>query len=460
MTRRLCLVLAFAALPALAAPAAATAGTASTRTIRFVDRLNQSGKQTVVGLRYQAGRQERNRLRVEIDAQGATLTDRARIRAGRGCRRVRGSGRRKVRCNFRGLDGLGPAGDRDEVRVRARLGARNDSAVISGDFPGSPAEGVVAYATLEGGPGSDVLRAGGADFGAFVGGSGNDRMTGGAGEDSFSEGRRRSGADTISGGANPLFNADRSISDGDRVGYGRRRRGVVADLAGDRDDGARGERDRIGADVESLLGSSRGSDRLTGNAARNHIDGLGGRRNVIEGGAGIDTLRGGGVVRSRDGGFDKVGCSPGARALADGYDFVFSCAPERDEPVGLILDALPPEVPYDIRDGDSLSGRPTAPFFTVLCQADVAVARCAGRARLLGADGRTLGEASFDVERQGGGDFDFLGVPVSEQDRERIRAAGGEPATLLLDMPGVPQRRYGLTLIVPEPRPLVGGTRR
>jgi len=85
----------------------------------------------------------------------------------------------------------------------------------------------------------------------------------------------------------------------------------------------------------------------------------------------------------------------------------------------------------------------------VLCQADVAVARCAGRARLLGADGRTLGEASFDVEKKGGGAFDFLRVPVTEQDRQRIRAVGSEAATLLLDTPGVPQRRYELTLTAP-----------
>ena len=100
-------------------------------------------------------------------------------------------------------------------------------------------------------------------------------MVGGPGVDTFIEGRGY-GSDTFSGAGQPLF------SDGDRVAYGRRTRGIVADLAGDRDDGERGERDGIGADVEAIL-DGRGSDRLTGNGEANGLSG-GGVTSASDGG--------------------------------------------------------------------------------------------------------------------------------------------------------------------------------
>ena len=53
--------------------------------------------------------------------------------------------------------------------------------------------------------------------------------------------------------------------------YAWRRHAVRADLAGDRDDGERGERDLIGADVEGITGG--GNDRLSGNDERNRLEG-------------------------------------------------------------------------------------------------------------------------------------------------------------------------------------------
>lgn len=174
------------------------------------------------------------------------------------------SGRRRVRCEFREVESLGGGTpDYDRMFVGVGLGDRADVGVVSGDFPaGAPSE-----VRLDGGPGSDRLRSS-ADSTAFIGGSGNDRMTGGPGIDLFFEGRRRSGADTMRGGSNPLV----FPAGGDRVDYSGRRRRIVADLAGDRDDGSRGERDRIGADVESLRAGG-GSDRLTGSAAANVLEG-------------------------------------------------------------------------------------------------------------------------------------------------------------------------------------------
>jgi hypothetical protein len=429
-----------AGLVALATPAVASAGTASTRTITFRDRYNDSGSRTVVGLRYQAGNGERNRVTIDVDERGATIVDAAGIRPGRGCRLTPGTGRREVRCRFRGLGGLGAVDERDEVRVRARLGARRDSVVVRGDFPGSPEWGTVSIVTLEGGPGPDRLGAG-ADEGVFVGGRGDDRMVGGPGVDSFVEGRGY-GSDTFSGGGQPL------LSDGDRVAYGRRTRGIVADLAGDRDDGERGERDLIGADVESILGG-RGSDRLTGNGEANGLSGGGGRFDVIDGGAGTDRIRHGargGIVRSRDGEFDQLGCgSERTRALADGYDEIYRCAPERSEPAGLIVDVGSSRGQFDLDDHrDGVSGPPSGVRFTVGCPPDFGRSRCAGRARLLGADGRTLGETAFDFPKRD--EFDFLVLPVAEQDRQRIQAAGHEAATLVVDTIGVPERRYAITI--------------
>ena len=451
MSRQLLLVTAVIALAALlAGPGVAAAGTASTRTITFGKPDTGSGYATIVGLRYEAGRGERNGLRVEVDPRGATLTDRVRIRAGRGCRRVPGRGPRTVRCSFRGAQGLdgGPDSDgADEVRARVRLHDGRDRAVVTGDFPGdvpgSSSEGTPSFMTMEGGRGSDRMRAG-ADFGLFIGGPGNDRMSGGDGADRFHEGRRRNGADTISGGSNPPFVTP---DDGDRVTYGKRRQRVVADLAGDRDDGAPGERDRIGDDIEILIGGF-GSNRLTGNDAANIIASVGGRRDVIDGRAGPDELSTGadtGVVRSRDGENDEIGCADGrVRALADGYDINSRCALERDEPAGALVD-LTPDASFEVRDNrNATSGSPADVTFIVECPRDASPASCSGRARLIGSDSRTIGETDYDIRNDG--DFGSLVVALSEAERRRSVAAGDQRATLLLDAPGVPQRRYAVTL--------------
>nr|BFE69268.1 hypothetical protein GCM10020092_025690 [Actinoplanes digitatis] len=78
----------------------------------------------------------------------------------------------------------------------------------------------------------------------------------------------------------------------DLVDYMNYTKAVVVDLDGaQRDDGQAGEHDTVGADVEGLIGGS-GSDRLTGNASANEIDGWAGD-DVIRGGEGDDTLSGG-----------------------------------------------------------------------------------------------------------------------------------------------------------------------
>ena len=82
---------------------------------------------------------------------------------------------------------------------------------------------------------------------------------------------------------------------GDTVSYGTRTyatsgtAGVVADLDGVRDDGAVGENDQIGTDVEALVGTIR-DDRLTGSGVANRIEGKLGADTLV-GGDGADRMR-------------------------------------------------------------------------------------------------------------------------------------------------------------------------
>ena len=440
MSRQLLLVTAVIALAALlAGPGVAAAGTASTRTITFEKRDTGSGNATIVGLRYEAGRGERNGLRVEVDPRGATLTDRVRIRAGRGCRRVPGRGPRTVRCSFRGAQGLdgGPDTDgADEVRARVRLHDGRDRAVVTGDFPGdvpgSYNEGTPSFMTMEGGRGSDRMRAG-ADFGLFIGGPGNDRMSGGDGADRFHEGRRRNGADTISGGSNPPFVTP---DDGDRVTYGKRRQRVVADLAGDRDDGAPGERDMIASNVESIYGG-RGNDVISGNTKKNGLVG-GGGRDTLNGGAGDDGLvagRGrtrdvlnggpGDDVLSGNAGANRLNPGPGADTLEtsggadivgahDGFLDKFDCGSGRER---LRLDRLD----FITRDCGGVTRRGLAaavplgfavfntgelPYAEIGCPAD-ASRRCVGTVTTL-YRGRVLSRKRFNIGRGRVGDINVI----------------------------------------------------
>ncbi len=121
---------------------------------------------------------------------------------------------------------------------------------------------------------------------------------------------------------------------------------------------------------------------------------------------------------------------------------------DRTEPVGLLVDAGSSRGLFEIdeREG-AMSGPAIGVTFSVRCPTDAGPASCGGQARLLGGDGRALGETAFDFPTRDS--LDFLVLPVSEQDRQRIRAAGSETATLLLDMPGLGQRRYALTLTAP-----------
>jgi RTX calcium-binding nonapeptide repeat (4 copies) len=121
----------------------------------------------------------------------------------------------------------------------------------------------------------------------------------------------------------------------DTVSYQGAQAPVSADLDGaDGDDGAAGEKDEIGADVENLVGSLFG-DTLVGNVRSNSIRG-GGGNDLIEGLAGNDQLfgeAGEDTLLSTDGAADDVNCGVGTdSADADADDALVGC--ERNQAQG------------------------------------------------------------------------------------------------------------------------------
>lgn len=159
-------------------------------------------------------------------------------------------------------------------------GERGEGDSISGDV--EKIVGGSGSDTLTGGSGREHLIGGGGNDrltgldgdDVLHGGAGDDRLVGGTGNDEF---RGEGGADTMLGGPGV-----------DGVGYAGAGP-VVADLDGvTGDDGHRGERDTIGADIEQLFGGA-GNDTLTGNGLPNYLDGgLG--NDLLRGGAGNDEL--------------------------------------------------------------------------------------------------------------------------------------------------------------------------
>src|SRR5687768_15541582 len=127
---------------------------------------------------------------------------------------------------------------------------------------------VTAPAALNGGPGNDVLRGGSGDD-TVKGDGGHDILDGGAG-----------GADVFIGGGGA-----------DLADYSKRTDDLAVDIGRLADDGAAGEGDRVGLDVENITGGA-GDDRLAGRSGANVLNG-GGGDDHLDGLDGNDTLKGG-----------------------------------------------------------------------------------------------------------------------------------------------------------------------
>ncbi len=121
---------------------------------------------------------------------------------------------------------------------------------------------VTADLTINAGDGDDVI----------TGGAGDDMINGGNGNDTF-KAAATDGNDTFNGGAGT-----------DKADYSTRAMDLVIKMDGATASGdtANSEADKIGTDVEDLVGGS-GNDKLTGNASSNHI----------QGGLGNDKISGG-----------------------------------------------------------------------------------------------------------------------------------------------------------------------
>lgn len=239
-------------------------------------------------VRFDALKGEADSVRITSSGRTITIDDKVPVRAGKGCKPVKGDGT-QVTCTT----------TKSTTRIDIRLGDKNDTLVNSSKVVASVWGGtgddritggvldvlrgeagndrLVGGRLLLGGSGADILDGQGGDD-TLDGGSGADDLRGGAGHDQLDGG---SGADIIRGGAGY-----------DTVNYRERKRSVFVDLDGARrDDGERGEHDTVAADVEGIV-SGRGADVLVGNARSNTISG-GSGNDVIRGGAGNDNLFGG-----------------------------------------------------------------------------------------------------------------------------------------------------------------------
>jgi Ca2+-binding RTX toxin-like protein len=185
------------------------------------------------------------------------------------------------------------------------LGGGPGSDALAGSGGPDRLEGGAGNDALDGAGGDDDVRGGdGAD--TVIGGAGNDAQDGGPGDDLVgTDGTASSqelgndallggeGDDTLAPGPGPPFADDDALSGGpgtDTVSYGARLSPVAASKDGIANDGAVGERDDVGLDVERLAGGL-GSDTLVGGPGDDALDGEPGD-DVIDGRAGNDTLRG------------------------------------------------------------------------------------------------------------------------------------------------------------------------
>jgi hypothetical protein len=239
--------------------------TAVAATVR-VDHLYEKAAYVGDRLYLQARAGETNDVTMLRQGSTVTVTDRVPLEPGAACE---ARSPYEVRCTVAEFG----------LVVAAKLEDGDDEASLAG------VEAILAK--LYGGPGDDHLVGLSGWQTWFTGGPGNDLMEGGAGADLFKEDAERNGSDTMIGGspADPP-----PILSDDTVDYGLRRRPIHVRLDEARNDGERGERDRIGTDVERVV-TGASADVLSGDGAANQLVG-GAGRDLISGGGGDDYLVG------------------------------------------------------------------------------------------------------------------------------------------------------------------------
>lgn len=148
---------------------------------------------------------------------------------------------------------------------------------------------------------STLLLFGGAGNDTIIGGTGADTYTGGDGDDTFLAGASADGADTMIGGLG------RDVAD-----YTARTTSLDLSKDGVANDGATGETDAIGADVEVLKGG-KAADTITGGAGADTVYG-GPDADTITGMGGDDVLYG----EAGDDIFDEGNAANGADTIDGG----------------------------------------------------------------------------------------------------------------------------------------------
>lgn len=307
---------------------------------------------------YTAAAGQTNSVSISRSGSKLVLDDRVAIKAGTGCKAVKGDRTRVICSSSRGWAGIriavGWGNDtvvnRTNVRLTADGGTGDDkltggSAVdgLLGGLGNDYLNGLGGNDGLSGNAGNDRLY-GAEGNDSLNGHAGNDKLYGGAGNDGLSG---DAGTDHLSGDSgndvlDPGAGSDRSyggagvdrvvarqftgpdtdyLSGGtgeDTITYASRTTGVSITLDGVAgNDGAAGERDTLAADFEVLLGG-RGSDRITGTD----------RAEKISAGAGDDVVnaRGGNDVIVGEDGKDVIDAGSGNdKVTGDGrvYDVAY-----------------------------------------------------------------------------------------------------------------------------------------
>jgi Ca2+-binding RTX toxin-like protein len=202
----------------------------------------------------------------------------------------------------------------------------------------------------DGGPGETTEDALG--FERVTGTAADDSLTGDAQVNQLNAG---GGDDVLLGaGANDVLRGGDGL---DTVSYAERGPGapVAVTLDGAAGDGAAGESDDVGSDIENAVGGA-GGDRLTGNDGPNALEG-GPGADALNGLGGADAFRAGAgddTVQALDGSAETVDCGDGAgdQADADRADQLIGCETARVPPGPVDGDGNGPGPPRRDADGD------------------------------------------------------------------------------------------------------------
>ncbi|WP_052720733.1 calcium-binding protein [Actinoplanes rectilineatus] len=244
---------------------------------------------------FTAGKGKTNKVTITRSGTTFTIDDRVKVKAGKGCKAVKGDSTR-VKCKVNALN-LGEPhvvklGDGNDTLVnksgqylRAYGGTGRDKLTggssrdwLYGESGNDVLYGQGAADELHGGTGADQLH-GGTHMDLLYGESGDDVLWGGRDDDQMFGG---TGADEFHGESGRF----------DTVRYDDRTVPVIVSIGGRKgDDGAKGEHDTVHTDVEDIRGGT-GDDRLTGGTASDHLYG-GDGDDIIRGGDNDDGLIGG-----------------------------------------------------------------------------------------------------------------------------------------------------------------------